>query len=69
MKKVLFFLFCLLMAAGSSAQLFITRTGFASFYSKTSLEDILGKNQQLYAAINTEKKELAFMVLMKGFEF
>ncbi|MEO6455719.1 MAG: YceI family protein, partial [Ginsengibacter sp.] len=25
--------------------------------------------QQLFAVINTEKKELAFMVLMKGFEF
>ena len=62
-------IFCFLIAANSSAQLYMTRTGFVSFYSKTDLEDILAKNQQLFAAINLEKKELAFMVLMKGFEF
>ncbi len=62
---VVYFLF----ASYSSAQIFITRTGLISFYSKTSLEDIKANNQQLFAAINTEKKELAFMVLMKGFEF
>jgi hypothetical protein len=61
--------FYFLLATQSTAQLFITRTGFVSFYSKTPLEDILAKNQQLFAVINTEKKELAFMVLMKGFEF
>lgn len=70
MKKLITaFVFCVLMTASAFAQIYMTRTGFVSFYSKTSLEDIEAKTQQLYAVINTEKKELAFMVLMKGFEF
>lgn len=70
MKKLIAVLaFSFLLAGDSSAQLYMTRTGFVSFHSKTDLEDVLGKNQQLYAAINLEKKQLAFMVLMKGFAF
>ncbi len=70
MKKIITVLICFfLIASYSSGQVYMTRTGFAGFYSKTSLEDIKANNQQLFAAINAEKKELAFMVLMKGFEF
>ena len=57
------------MAAKSSGQLYMTRTGYASFFSHASMEDIKAENKQLYAVINVEKKELAFIVLMKGFEF
>src|SRR5450432_1808545 len=70
MKKIIpVFIFCFLIAATSSAQLYMTRTGFAHFYSKTSPEDVDAANQQLFAVINADKKELAFMVLLKGFEF
>lgn len=70
MKKIiLIFSICFFIANISSAQLYITRTGFARFFSKTSLEDIEAVNQQLFAVINIEKKEIAFVVLLKGFEF
>jgi len=58
-----------LIAGKSSGQLYMTRTGYVSFFSHASLEDIKAENKQLYAVINVEKKELAFIVLMKGFEF
>jgi len=70
MKKIITVLmFCLLIAGKSSGQLYMTRTGYVSFFSHASLEDIKAENKQLYAVINVEKKELAFIVLMKGFEF
>ena len=62
-------MFCLVIAGKSSGQLYMTRTGYVSFFSHASLEDIKAENKQLYAVINVEKKELAFIVLMKGFEF
>jgi hypothetical protein len=70
MKKLItVLLFCLLTGAKSSGQLYMTRTGYVSFFSHASMEDIKAENKQLYAVINVEKKELAFVVLMKGFEF
>ncbi|MBS1599553.1 MAG: YceI family protein [Bacteroidetes bacterium] len=51
------------------AQIFMTRTGFIGFYSKTSLEDIKAENNQVYAVIDGSKKNLAFSVLLKGFIF
>jgi polyisoprenoid-binding protein YceI len=47
----------------------MTRTGYASFFSDAPLEDIKAENKQLYAVIDVAKKELAFVVLMKGFQF
>jgi polyisoprenoid-binding protein YceI len=69
MKKIILASVLYITATCASAQVYMTRTGFAQFYSKTSLEDIQATNQQLLAVINTDKKELAFMVLLKGFEF
>ena len=70
MKKLItVLLFCLLTGAKSSGQLYMTRTGYVSFFSHASMEDIKAENKQLYAVVNVEKKELAFVVLMKGFEF
>src|SRR4051812_47818697 len=70
MKKLISVLmFCLLITGKSLGQLYMTRTGYVSFFSHASLEDIKAENRQLYAVINVEKKELAFVVLMKGFQF
>jgi hypothetical protein len=70
MKKILITLMIsLAINATSFSQLYMTRTGYVSFFSSTSMEDIKAENKQLYAVINLEKKELAFMVLMKGFQF
>jgi polyisoprenoid-binding protein YceI len=70
MKKIIALL-CLAVAAHSAAysQLYMTRTGFIGFYSKTSFEDIKAENNQVYAVIDAGKKNIAFAVLLKGFVF
>jgi polyisoprenoid-binding protein YceI len=47
----------------------MSKTAFIGFYSKTALEDIVAENQQAYAVVDLNKKQLAFAVLLKGFEF
>jgi hypothetical protein len=54
--------------AGHS-QAYLTRTGFIGFYSKTPLEDIKAENNQVFAAIDPGKKQIAFSLLVKGFIF
>lgn len=51
------------------SQLFMTRTGFIGFYSKTPLEDIKAENNQVYAVIDAGKKNIAVSLLVKGFVF
>lgn len=70
MKKIIFGI-ALFMAAvtGAHSQQYMTRTGFIGFYSKTPLEDIKAENNQVYAVVDAGKKNLAFMVLIKGFVF
>ncbi|MBS1915497.1 MAG: YceI family protein [Bacteroidetes bacterium] len=53
----------------TSAQQYITRNGFIGFYSKTPLEDIKAENNQVYAAVDLSKKNIAFTLLLKGFIF
>lgn len=65
-------LFIFLIALGclqASAQTYITRNGYIGFFSKTPLEDIRAENNQVYAIIDTDKKNLAFTCLVKGFLF
>jgi polyisoprenoid-binding protein YceI len=70
MKKFsLLLLFFAIFYHSVSAQLYQTRTGFIGFYSKTPLEDIKAENNQVYAVIDTDKKNLAFSLLLKGFVF
>jgi polyisoprenoid-binding protein YceI len=70
MKKIIPLLFMALAAHGSgNAQIYMTRTGFIGFYSKTAFEDIKAENNQLFAVIDAGKKNIAFAVLLKGFVF
>jgi hypothetical protein len=70
MKKIIFgILFLSITIAKSYGQLYMTRTGFIGFYSKTSMEDITAENHQAYAVIDAAKKNIAFAVLLKGFIF
>lgn len=62
-------LLLLTLVFNSSGQTFITRNGYIGFFSKTPLEDIKAENQQVYAAIDVAKKNLAFTCLVKGFLF
>ena len=61
----------LLLAAMQTlhAQQYVTTTGFAGFYSKTSLEDIKAENNQVFAVIDVANKKLAFSMLLNGFVF
>jgi polyisoprenoid-binding protein YceI len=70
MKQTTAFLllsFALIM--GLQAQKFFTKTGTIDFYSETPMEKIEAKNQQVISVLNTEDGEMAFSVLMKGFNF
>lgn len=71
MRKIISIISVLVFCAHASAksQVFTTRTGFIGFYSKTALEDIRAENNQVYAAIDATKKNLAFTLLMRGFIF
>jgi hypothetical protein len=69
MKKIMLGAILALAATHGYGQLYMTRTGFIGFYSKTSAEDIKAENHQAYAVIDDGKKNLAFAVLLKGFTF
>lgn len=70
MKRLLFTLaFCIAGYITASGQLYSTRTGYISFFSRTPLEDIAAYNNQVFAVIDVGKKNLAFALLMKGFLF
>jgi len=59
----------ILVHSGAHSQVYLTRTGFIGFYSKTPLEDIKAENNQVFAAIDPGKKTLAFSLLLRGFVF
>lgn len=70
MKKMIFILIVLIaFYFNGFSQLFVTRTGFIGFYSKTSFEDIKAENNQVYAVVDAGKKNIAFSCLLKGFVF
>ncbi|GEO09665.1 YceI family protein [Segetibacter aerophilus] len=69
MKTLVFACLLSLLTGSLQAQTFITRNGYAGFFSKTPLEDIKAENRQLYAVIDATKKNLAFTCLVKGFLF
>jgi polyisoprenoid-binding protein YceI len=69
MRKIISILSFIICCTQAKSQVFTTRTGFIGFYSKTPLEDIKAENNQVYAAIDAMKKNIAFTLLMKGFIF
>jgi len=70
MKKIIAMTALILVSHISAfSQLYTTRTGFAGFYSKTSMEDIKAETNQVFAVVDAGKKNLAFAVLLKGFVF
>jgi hypothetical protein len=69
MKKTLLFLLFVMVCCCSYSQVYLTRTAYTGFFSKTPAEDIKAVNNQVYAAIDAGKKNLAFSLLLKGFTF
>ena len=69
MKKIFIFLLLLLIGYNSFSQVYLSRTAYAGFFSKTPAEDIKAINNQVYAAIDAGKKNIAFSLLLKSFTF
>jgi len=70
MKKMSFIFMALLCAAGMQAQdLFITRHGQVSFFSKTPMENIDALNNEVSSVLNSKTGEIGFAVLVKSFHF
>lgn len=59
----------LLCVHALNAQLFMTRHGQVSFFSKTPMENIEAVNNEIASALNTQTGEIGFAVLVKSFHF
>lgn len=69
MKKMIVFALGLTCALSVSAQKYMTRTGTVSFLSKTPIETFEAKTSQANSSMNTATGDLAFLLLMKSFQF
>jgi len=58
-----------LVLAGYSQSIFMTRSGQISFFSKTSVENIEGINNEVTSMLDIGKGDLVFAVLIKSFHF
>ncbi|HNX55536.1 MAG TPA: YceI family protein [Prolixibacteraceae bacterium] len=69
--KRLFFVFVILAASVSafSQGKYISKNAYISFYSSTSMEDILGESNEAVTILNAETGEIAFQALMTTFHF
>lgn len=59
----------LFVISDATAQKYMTKTGYIKFYSETPIETIQAENKQVNAALDIEKGDLVFKVLMKSFMF
>jgi hypothetical protein len=70
MLKNLFFLLLLGSSVSVFAQgKFIAKNAYISFYSSTSLEDILGETNEAVTILDPENGEIIFQVIMTTFHF
>ena len=69
MKKVLFIISFSVLAHIGFAQIYMTRSGQISFFSKTPLENIEGINNEVTSLLDAGKGEVVFAVLIKSFHF
>lgn len=69
MKKTIGFIVGIAFTAAAYAQVQFTRNGKISFFSTTAVEDIKAQNTEVVSFLDTQKGELRFQVLIKGFIF
>ena len=69
MRKLVSVIVLLLVFSGVWAQKYFSRNGHVDFLSKTPMETIEGKNNQVASTLNATTGELAFAILIKSFEF
>ncbi|MEP7108082.1 MAG: YceI family protein [Ferruginibacter sp.] len=70
MKRIFFLLWMsIAFMHVAKAQIFFTKNGMISFFSKSPLENISAVNNQVVSVINTTTGEIKFSVIIKGFLF
>lgn len=70
MKRIsIFFTLAIAILGSVQAQKHMTRNGHIWFFSETPVEDFEAHNYQSTSIIDTETGDMAFVVLMKGFQF
>lgn len=69
MKTICFIVLASLLHLPMQAQIYMTRNGNVSFFSKTPLEDIKAENNQTFAAVDLSKRSVAFTLLQRNFLF
>jgi polyisoprenoid-binding protein YceI len=69
MKLSILIMLSLLTAVNSVAQKYSTKTGKITFFSKAPLEDITATNNQVTAVLNAGTGEVAFVVVIRSFQF
>ena len=66
---ILFFMISMLAGTHAAAQKIYTKNGSINFFSKSLLEDIAARNNEVMSVINQQTGELQFSVLIKSFRF
>jgi hypothetical protein len=70
MKKICFMAMAVIGFQHLQAQdMFMTRKGQVSFFSKTSMENIDAVNNEAASALNMQTGEIGFSILIKSFHF
>ncbi len=69
MKKLIVLIGLVVFAGNAFAQVWYTKNGYISFFSHTSVEDIKAENFEVVSFIDTDKGEVRFQLLIKGFQF
>jgi len=71
MKKIIFVALFLMSATVADAQnIYITKTGKISFFSRAkSIDKVEADNNEVSSILNTQTGEMVFAVLIKGFHF
>lgn len=68
-KKTSLWLLAAMLTINTTGQIYFTRNGQISFFSKAPLENITAYNNEVTSFLDLQKRELAFVVLVKSFKF
>jgi hypothetical protein len=68
-NQIVIFLLAMAIGTVNAQNIYTTKTGMASFLSKTPIRDIYGKNDKVGVVLNTSTNEMVFVVSIKNFEF
>ncbi len=68
-KQIIAICFTCFLLFNASAQVYITRNGRVTFFSKTPIENIDARNNGVTSILDSKKGEFAFVVLIKSFKF